>query len=34
MKNRLKGLSWAHLDEAGTPVGGPAPPDGQQSLLG
>jgi len=34
MKNRLRGLGWAHLDEAGAPVGGPAPPDGQQSLLG
>lgn len=34
MKNRLKGLGWAHLDEAGAPVNGPAPPDGQQSLLG
>jgi IrrE N-terminal-like domain len=34
MKNRLRGLGWIHLDEDETPVGGPAPAPGQESLLG
>jgi hypothetical protein len=34
MKNRLRRLDWIHLDSAETPVSGPEPAPGQESLLG